>query len=132
LHITGRERIERVRFHRGQVLVKFFGREDASAAESLRGNYISVTRDQLIPLEQDNYYVFDLIGCEVFDTAGEFYGKLVEVLETGGNDVYVVKPANAPGVQKKRGDILLPAIKSVILEVDIERKRIVADFPEYI
>lgn len=123
------ERIEGVRFHRGQVVVKLAGCGDADAAEAYRGAYISITRDQLVPLNKDSFFVFDLIGCEVLDESGERLGILVEVLETGSNDVYVVKPVAENGAG---GDLLIPALKSVVREVDVAKKRIVVNVPTHL
>ena len=133
--------IESVRFHRGQIIIKFEGCDDADAAELYRGGYISITEDQLIPLKKDSFYVFDLVGCAVYAKDGGFLGELVDVLETGSNDVYVVKPKKrrdkgnlydaAPDAdlsEGKAGDILIPALKSVVREVDIAQKRIIVDF----
>ena len=144
-------RIESVRFHKGQVIVKFEGCGDADGARRYRGCYIAVTREQLAPLGKDRYYIFDLIGCAVYGTDGAPLGELADVLETGSNDVYVVRPAAAaapampssgnpddPGgggcpegepqtMIKTPEDILLPAIKSVVKEVDVANKRIVVD-----
>ena len=113
-------RVEGVRYHRGRVIVKFEGCDDAAGAGAYRGSYISVTREMLLPLREGNWYVFDLVGCSVYDADGARLGELVEVLETGGNDVYVVRP-ELPG-----DDILIPALKSVVREVDVANKRIVA------
>ena len=132
--------IESVRFHRGQVIVRFEGCGDANAAELYRGSYISIAKDQLVPLGKDSYFVFDLVGCAVYDKRGERLGELVDVLETGSNDVYVVKPDvrrdngrrsdSEPdaGEVKNAEDILIPALKSVVREVDIGQKRIVVDY----
>jgi len=121
--------IEEVRYHRGQVVIRLEGCGDADAANGFRGCYVSITTDQLMPLPEDSYYIFDLIGCTVFTEGGAALGELAEVLETGSNDVYVVRPAKS-GSGRHGGadaDILIPALKTVVLEVDIERKRIVVD-----
>lgn len=120
--------IEGVRFHREQVFVKLAGCDDADAARLFRGAYISITADLLAPLAKGSYYIFELIGCLVYNERGEELGELTDVLETGGNDVYVVKPNRAA---KGGADILVPAIKSVVLEVDVARRRIVIIEPVY-
>jgi 16S rRNA processing protein RimM len=139
------EKIASVRYHRGQVIVRFEGCDSAEAASMYRGAYISISEDQLVTLKKDSYFVFDLVGCSVFNTEGKYLGELVDVLETGSNDVYVVKPGLAPpkgnenlfsaadthlapGADIIAEDILIPALKTVILEVDIPNKRIVTAY----
>ena len=120
--------IENVIFHRGQVIVKFEGCDDVDAAQAFRGAYISITADQLVPLDKDSYFVFDLIGCAVYDTDGGCVGELTDVLKTGSNDVYIVKPAAGLGGENGNGDILVPALKTVVREIDIVNKRVVIDY----
>ncbi|MPN18053.1 Ribosome maturation factor RimM [bioreactor metagenome] len=84
-------------------------------AESLKNVYLCVTRDNAVKLQKDTYFVADLIGCDVFDSNGKPYGKLTDVLETGANDVYEIDG----------GKLLVPALKRVLNEVDVERGRIV-------
>lgn len=122
----GRVKIEAVRFHSGQVVVKFENCDDAEAASAYRGCYISVTRDQLVRPKKDSFFVFDLIGCSVFDAGGALLGELAEVLETGSNDVYVVR--QPPTTAGEDADILIPALKSVVREVDVENKKIIVDY----
>lgn len=72
--------------------------------------------------DQPSYLVKDLVGFEVVTEAGEVLGKLVDVLPTGGNDVFVVGEGPA--------EILVPAIKSVVLKIDMELRRITVDLPK--
>ena len=71
-----------------------------------------------MPLEEDEYYIADMIGLQVETEDGEAFGTLKDVIETGANDVYVVETSS-------RGEVLIPAIKECILEVDIEAGRMV-------
>jgi len=123
--------IANVRFHRGQVIALLEGCNDHDAAESYRGCYISISEDQLAPLEKDSFYIFDLIGCAVYDADGSLLGVLAEVLETGSNDVYVVRPG-PPGATgaavSSVEDILIPALKTVVREVDVVGKRIIVNY----
>ncbi len=84
-------------------------REDAAM---LRGELLEVPHDQLVPLEDGIYYVADLIGLTASDESGEALGIVSEVLATGANDVYVIS-------QKGGGELLLPAIPDVVLEIDV-------------
>lgn len=115
--------IESVKYFKGFPIVKFKGINDVSAAESLRDRFIEVDRDNAIKLPEGSYFICDLIGSRVFDDSGKFLGELVSVIQTGSNDVYVVK--NDSGK-----DILVPALKSVVTHVDIKSKVIRVRMPE--
>jgi 16S rRNA processing protein RimM len=115
-------RIEGVRFHGSQLFVKFAGHDDANAALALKGRYISVLPEQLVKLAEDEYFVFDLIGCDVYSAGGDLLGRLADVLETGSNDVYAVERAGGGP------DLLIPAIKQVVMDVRIGEKKIVVDY----
>ena len=122
------ERIEYVRFQRGQVIVKFEGCDDSDAAQAFRGSYISITANQLAPLNEGSFYIFDLLGCTVCGMDGGTVGVLKDVLETGSNDVYVIQPGG--NNIKRTEEILVPALKSVVKDVDIANKRIVIDYEQ--
>lgn len=109
--------IETVRFHKGCVLIKFKGIDDMDAAELLRGSEIKIDRKDGVPLGKDEYYISDLYDMEVYTEEERFLGKIVDIIETGSNDVYVLKKA---GRQK---DLLIPAIKQVIKNVDVAGKK---------
>ncbi|HEU4793121.1 MAG TPA: ribosome maturation factor RimM [Nitrolancea sp.] len=110
---------------RGNVaILSFEGVTSRESAEELRGLPVRIALDQAAPLPDDEYFYFQLIGLPVYDEAGTLLGKLAEILETGANDVYVIR--GGPG-----GELLLPAIKSVILRIDLDQGRIVARPLEY-
>ncbi len=108
-----RMRVEDVRLVKGVALVRFEGIADRTAAEALRGQYLQVPVDDAVPLGEGEYYVHQIEGLQVRTDTGEELGYVHEVLATGANDVYVVR---GPG-----GELLLPAIKDVILHVDLEQ-----------
>lgn len=85
---------------------------------------IKVGLDELMPLPPGRYYIFQLIGLECVTPSGQKLGTITDVLQTGANDVYVVKPY--PGVTKQR-EILLPVIEDVVLEIDLDGKRVVVE-----
>ncbi len=87
-------------------------------AEGLRNLYLCVDRAHTVPLPEGRYFIADLIGCDVFDSDGNSLGTLTDVLETGANDVYVIE-----GSRK----LLVPALKKLLLSVDIANKRIALD-----
>ena len=108
-----------VRVHDGFAYVRLEGVYSREAAEALRGALLYVHRDEAVPLSEDENFICDLVGCEVLDTEGTAYGTLKEVLQPGGADVYPIKgPA---------GEWLVPALKRVVLEVDVLKKRILLD-----
>lgn len=104
-----------VRYHKQFVLIKIEGVNDMTTAETFKGGILKVTRDMAIPLEEGEYYVKDLYGMRVISDEGEELGNISEVLFTGANDVYTVSKEGAK-------DILIPAIKECILNVDTDKK----------
>lgn len=86
-------------------------------AETLRGQYLCVERENAITLPEGRYFIFDLEGCEVLTEKGRHLGRLTEVLQPGANDVYVVSDGE--------NEILVPAVKSFVLSVDIPSKTVV-------
>ncbi|MFS8525234.1 MAG: ribosome maturation factor RimM [Limnochordales bacterium] len=110
--------VERARFHKGFVIVKLEGVDTRDDAETLRGALLQVPGDQVVPLPEDHYYVFQIVGLEVVDEDGRELGVVKEVLFTGANDVYVVERADG-------SELLLPAVKDVVLRVDVDAGRMV-------
>jgi len=104
----------------GYPMIRFVGFESRTAAEALRGAVIEIEADELPALPEGDYYVDDLRGLTVVTTDGTEVGTLADVLTTGANDVYLVR---RPG-QK---DALIPAIKDVVLSVDLAAKQMVID-----
>ncbi|MGI6150513.1 MAG: ribosome maturation factor RimM [Christensenellales bacterium] len=96
------------------------GVEDRNAAETLRNRYLCVDRENAVKLSKDRYFVCDIIGCSVWDSSGNPLGILEEVLQTGANDVYAIRQENGKSV-------LVPALKKLLVLVDIDEKRIVLD-----
>ena len=105
------------RFLPDAVLLHLEGYDTVEQAESLKNLYLSVSRDNAVKLRKDTYFIVDLIGCDTFDTSGKAYGKLTDVLETGAHDVYEIE----------HGKLLVPALKKLLHEVDVENGKIVFD-----
>lgn len=105
--------IEQTKFFKQMVIVKFKECNSMDEAEKLRGYELYVTREHAIPLKKNEYYIADLIGMKVMTDEGSELGIIDDVLQTGANDVYVVK-------QPSGKEVLLPAIKDCILSVDVE------------
>lgn len=117
---TGKEllplEIQGVKFFKQFVILKFKGIDDINEIERYKRCPLFVPREDAVPLSEGEYFIADMIGMEVLTEDGEPFGVLKDVLETGANDVYVVEsPAH--------GEVLLPAIRECILDVDIEAQK---------
>lgn len=104
--------IERVRFFKNLVIVKFKGLDRIEDVETLRQAELYVTRENAAPLNEGEYYIGDLIDMRVFLESGEDFGVIKDVIQTGANDVYVVQT-------EKYGEVLIPAIPHCVTDVDI-------------
>lgn len=110
--------VERASVQPEAVILWIAGITTRDEAETLRDKYLCVDRAHAVKLPEGRYFVDDLIGCEVFSADGEALGTLEDVLETGANDVYVIKGKRT---------LLIPALKKLLLQVDIAQKRILLD-----
>lgn len=108
-------RVMSSRIHKNFVLIALKGVETMDEAEKLKGKELFVHRKHAIPLDEDEFFIVDIIGIDVYED-DKHLGQLTDVLETGSNDVYIVTDNN-------KKEILIPALKSVIESVDIEGKR---------
>ena len=113
--------IENVRYQKDVVLLKLKGVDDIDAAEKLKTHTISIPREDAKELEDDEHFIADLLGCEVFEN-DELIGVLEDIFTAGASDVYVIK-------RKNKKDLLLPALKSIIQKVDVASKRIEVEVP---
>lgn len=114
---TGREQklleIETVKFFKQFVILKFKGIDSINDIEKYKGKSLLVDREHAVKLKKDEYFIADMIGMRVITEDGQVFGTLKEVIETGANDVYIIDT-------EEHGDVLVPAIKQCILDVDIE------------
>ena len=117
---TGREHlpleVESVKFFKQFAIVKFKGIDNINDIEKYKGKSLLVDRENAVKLRKDEYFIADMIGLQVYTEDGEAFGVLKDVLETGANDVYII---DSP----KHGEVLIPAIKQCILDVDIEGQK---------
>lgn len=113
------------RFHKQFVLITLDEIVDRNAAELISKKEIQITREQLVPLEEGRYYIFDMIGLSVYNKEGVLLGTLSDVLQPGANDVYVVTKPGEP-------DVLLAAIDGVIIDIDMNNRTMIVDPPEWI
>lgn len=118
---TGKEylelEVERVRFFKQMVIVKFKGYDTINDIEKYKGKDLLVTREDAVPLADNEYFIYDIIDALVETEDGEPLGTLKEVLTTGANDVYVVKRPNGK-------EVLLPVIEDCVKEIDTEHKKV--------
>lgn len=115
---TGRElrklEIKNVKFFKNLVILKFKGVDNINDIEKYKGRDLWIPREEGQELEEDEYYIADLLGMSVVLEDGQEFGTLKDVMETGANDVYIINSA-------EHGEVLLPAIKECILDVDLEK-----------
>lgn len=124
---TGKEKlpleIQGVKFFKQFAILKFKGYDNINDIEKYKGKELWVTRENAVPLEENEYYIADLIGLTVISDEDEELGTLTDVLQTGANDVYVVKLKNG-----REG--LFPAIADCVQSVDIEKRIMVVHVME--
>jgi 16S rRNA processing protein RimM len=104
-----------VRYHQDRVLLKLVDFDDRDAAGSMSGRLLYVPESEAIPLEEGEYFLYQLEGLAVYEENGRLLGHLTSVLETGANNVFII--------QGDYGEILLPDIPEVILQIDFDASR---------
>ena len=115
--------IESCKYLKQFILLKFREYPVREDAMRLTGRLLTVDRSEAVPLEEGEFYTFDIIGLTVYDGAGTELGTVENVLRTGSNDVY----------QARRPDgreLLIPALKAVVKQIDVAGGRMVVDLPE--
>ncbi len=116
LKITG------IKYHKNTVILKFKGINSVEEAEALRLEVLYVPREYFDDLPEGTYLIADIIGMQMRE-GDTVYGTITDCLQTGSNDVYVVE-------KKGSSPILVPALKDVILEVNVEEKYMTVKLPE--
>ncbi len=119
--IDGNEyNIEKSRMQKNMVLLKLEGIDHINEAEKYRNKILTVPREEMGDLPEGTYYICDLLGCSVETVSGRALGKIVDIIKTGSNDVYVVE-------DDSKKQVLIPVIDEVVKSVDIEGKMIVIE-----
>lgn len=116
-------KVEHLRMHQGYGLLKLSAIRDRNEADLLRERYVMVRLEDAVPLEEGEFYLYQLIGVNVQTLQGEELGRLTDVLETGANDVYIV---DSPTY----GEVLIPVTDETIISTDIDARLIVVDLPD--
>ena len=115
-------KIENVWFQNQRVVLKIEGVDSVEAAQDLRNAEICIKESEAVELESDEFYDWQLAGCEVKTVDGETIGKIREVMRTGGTENLVVAGETR--------DFLIPFAEAICVEVDLEKKRVLVDPPE--
>ena len=110
--------IEEVKYVKNMVLLKLEGIYNIDEAEKYRNLYIKINKKDIGDIPEDSYLIVDMLKCNVYTDEDKLLGKMVDVLTTGSNDVYVVKTESGK-------EILLPAIKEVVKDINIQNKKII-------
>lgn len=114
-------KIESARLVSGRPVLKIEGLDNPEDAARFTNRALAVPRNQLVELPEGSFYIFELIGCRVYDSKdGDLIGEIIEVQQQPANDVYVIR-------KKDGGEVLMPAIKHLVEEIDIENKKITID-----
>lgn len=111
--------VERVKYFKNIVIVKFKEFNDINQVEQFRKCDIMVTRENAVPLEEGEYFICDIIGAEVEEEDGTHIGTVKDVIETGANNVFVIQTNEGK-------EVLFPSIPECIKKVDVENKKVVA------
>ncbi|AOZ94197.1 ribosome maturation factor RimM [Paenibacillus crassostreae] len=111
--------IDSARYHKNMYILKLEGYSNINEVEKYKGSMLKVSKDDLIELPENEYYYHDIIGCSVITDENEDkpLGVITEIISPGANDVWVVKPTSG-------ADILIPVIDDVVLDVDVNNKKV--------
>ncbi len=110
------KKILECKFQSNRVILKVQSIDSIEEALPYKGKYLEVPRENAVELKEGTYFIADIIGCSVVDEEGVFYGKVGDVLHTHSNDVYWIKG---------KDELLIPAIKDVIVNIDVKKEEIV-------
>jgi len=121
--VTGKQgewmNLLQLRWQGKHLIMKFEGIESCDSAEKYRGTFVEIPRETCHPLDEDQYYVADLIGLRVRTSDGLTVGTLKEVLQETAQDIYVVHAGSK--------DVLIPAVRQFIKQIDLDRGEMVVE-----
>lgn len=114
---TGKEKMEleiqSVKFFKNMAILKFKGIDNINDIEKYKGKDLLVTRENAVELEEDEFYLADVLDAKVVTDEGEEFGVITDVMETGANDVFVIET-------KEGKEVLFPVTKECILDINID------------
>lgn len=115
--LDGKEvKLEGCKYQKDRVILKLEGINTIEEAERLKNKYLEIPREYAVELEEDTYFIADLIGCTVYDTEGRNLGKIYDVIQTKNNDVYWIKEPK---------ELLIPVLLDIVLDINIEEEKII-------
>lgn len=109
--------ITSLQYQKNNLIITFKGYQDINQVEKFKGKYLIIDETQRRQLPEDTYYIADILGLEVYTVEGDFLGKIKDVLQAGSNEVYLIEAAGGK-------EIMIPAVKEFVPEIDLENKRI--------
>lgn len=115
--------VQRIRFHQDYALVTLKDVTDRTQADGLRECFVMVPIEEAVPLEEGEYYLFQVIGLRVQTVDGEELGPITEVLQTGANDVYIVE-------SPQHGEVLIPVTPETVVKTDLEAGIMIVNLPD--
>lgn len=108
--------VENIRYQKNMVIAKLAGVDDRNGAEALKDHDVNITESQLPDLEEDTFFIKDLIGCSAADEAGgRVFGVIEDVIQNSAQDIYVIR-------LEQGGQAMIPAVGQFVREVDIKKK----------
>jgi 16S rRNA processing protein RimM len=118
--------LENYWFQNDRMVLKFAGYDNIETAKALVGYEFGLPEAERVELDADEYYDWELEGCSVENKLGDSIGKVREVMRTGGVELLVI----VNGAGETRREVFVPMVESIVLEIDISRKKILIDPPE--
>ncbi len=112
--------IENIKYKPTLVILSFEGYGDINLVEKFKDRYLLIDESQRRDLPEDTYYIADIIGLDVFTVKDEYIGKVVDIIQTGSSEVYVIRMDN-------RKEIMIPSVKEFMPDISLEKKRITID-----
>ena len=122
----------RARMQKENVVMQCLEFKTIDEAKLWQGSILSITPEQLMPLGEEQFYIFQIIGLQVYDEQGEHLGEVTDVLKPGANDVYVVSLTEdlSKRYPQASGELLIPVIDKVVLITDIEQNKLIVRLME--
>ncbi len=117
--------IEKFWFQKNRIILKFVGVDSIEEADKFRGFEVCILESEVVELDENEFFNWDLQGCEVETVQGRKLGKVLELMRTGASEILVVSNRLDP-----KKDFLIPFVEAICIEVDIENKLIKVNTPE--
>lgn len=114
-------KLQSVRYHKGFVILKFDNYDDINLVLSFKNQFIYVNDEDRIILPEKHYFLHDLMGCNVVDTAGNKLGHIIDIMQSASNDIYVLKD------NMNNKEYLIPAVNEFIKDVNIQKRIVTID-----